>query len=203
MSPPWVDTLTRGNTSGHFEFPQLIPVPDGVISTVNQIYWDHHSTKYHGVENYVEEQTNKPDTRKHDLRCWLDKDCWYSGQHKTENAVLIIRFRVRKLRKHILTIRWLYPVSGFLHCPGEKASDQLFLPQLIFVKTLMSKTLCEDKLAGLGPYRYIHMRCPPEEPHLAWGGVSFFGDFRHLSWAYFLCKWAKILICWCQSFGHL
>ena len=22
----------------------------------------------------------------------------------------------------------------------------------------------------------------------------FFGDFRHLSWAYFLCKWAKILI---------
>ena len=47
-----------------------------------------------------------------------------------------------------------------------------------------------------------YMRCPPEEPHLAWGGVTFFGDFRHLSWAYFMCKWAKILICWCQSLGE-
>ena len=34
---------------------------------------------------------------------------------------------------------------------------------------------------------------------------NFFGDFRHLFWASFLCKWAKILISWCQSlrnFGH-
>ena len=35
--------------------------------------------------------------------------------------------------------------------------------------------------------------------HLPWGSVTFFGDFRHLSWAYFLCYWAEILICWCQS----
>ena len=36
------------------------------------------------------------------------------------------------------------------------------------------------------------MRCPPEEPHLAWVDVTFFGDFRHLSWAYFLCIWDAI-----------
>ena len=41
----------------------------------------------------------------------------------------------------------------------------------------------------------IHMRSLPEEPHLAWVGATF-SDFRHLSWAYFFCKWAKILICW-------
>ena len=43
----------------------------------------------------------------------------------------------------------------------------------------------------------LHMRSLPEEPHLAWVDVTF-SDFRHLSWAYFLWKWAKILICWCQ-----
>ena len=43
-----------------------------------------------------------------------------------------------------------------------------------------------------------HVRSLPEEPHLAWGDVTF-SDFRHLSWAYFLCKWAKILICWCLT----
>ena len=30
----------------------------------------------------------------------------------------------------------------------------------------------------------------------------FYGDFRHLSRAYFLCYWAEILICWCQSLGE-
>ena len=45
---------------------------------------------------------------------------------------------------------------------------------------------------------FVHMRSPPEEPHLAWRDVTF-SYFRHLSWAYFLCKWAKILICWCLT----
>ena len=40
-----------------------------------------------------------------------------------------------------------------------------------------------------------YIRSLPEEPHLVWVGATF-SDFRHLSWAYFLCKWAKILICW-------
>ena len=40
---------------------------------------------------------------------------------------------------------------------------------------------------------------PPEELHLAWRVVTFFGDFRHLSRAYFLCYWAEILICWCLT----
>ena len=37
----------------------------------------------------------------------------------------------------------------------------------------------------------------------------FFGDFRHHFWAYFLCYWAEILICWYKTlgkqtvFGHL
>ena len=43
-----------------------------------------------------------------------------------------------------------------------------------------------------------HIRSLPEEPHLAWVGATFL-DFRHISWAYFLCKWAKILICWCLT----
>ena len=45
---------------------------------------------------------------------------------------------------------------------------------------------------------HIHIRSLPEEPHIAWVGATF-SDFRHLSWAYFLCKWAKILICWCLT----
>ncbi len=44
----------------------------------------------------------------------------------------------------------------------------------------------------------VYIRSLPEEPHLAWVGATF-SDFRHLSWAYFLCKWAKILICWCLT----
>ena len=43
----------------------------------------------------------------------------------------------------------------------------------------------------------IHMSCLPENQHLGWVRVTFLGDFSSLSWAYFLCKWAKILICWC------
>ena len=45
----------------------------------------------------------------------------------------------------------------------------------------------------------LYIRSLPEEPHLTWVDVTF-SDFRHLSWAYFLCKWAKILICWCLTF---
>ena len=53
-----------------------------------------------------------------------------------------------------------------------------------------------------------YIRSLPEEPHLAWVFVTF-SDFRHLSWAYFLCYWDEILIFWCQTlreltgFGHL
>ena len=55
---------------------------------------------------------------------------------------------------------------------------------------------------GKNAIRIWNMRSPPEKPYLAWGVVTFFSDFRHLSWVYFLCKWAKILICWCQSLGE-
>ena len=47
-------------------------------------------------------------------------------------------------------------------------------------------------------WQNLDIRSLPEEPHLAWEGATF-SDFRHLSWAYFLCKWAKILICWCLT----
>ena len=46
-----------------------------------------------------------------------------------------------------------------------------------------------------GIERQTYIRSLPEELHLPWVGVTF-SNFRHLSWAYFLCKRAKILICW-------
>ena len=62
-----------------------------------------------------------------------------------------------------------------------------------------SPPACELDTKGLRLINQIkYIRSLPEEPHLAWVGVTF-SDFGHLSWAYFLCKWDKILISWCQS----
>ena len=41
----------------------------------------------------------------------------------------------------------------------------------------------------------VHMSCLPENQHLGWVRVTFLGDFSSLSWAYFLCNQAEILIC--------
>ena len=43
---------------------------------------------------------------------------------------------------------------------------------------------------GLSKYQK-YMSCLPENQHLGWVRVTFLGDFSSLSWAYFLCKWAK------------
>ena len=63
--------------------------------------------------------------------------------------------------------------------------------QAIFALHLQIITVWFDYPLSL----FLYMRSLPEEPHLAWVGVTF-SDFRHVSWANFLCKWAKILICW-------
>ena len=51
------------------------------------------------------------------------------------------------------------------------------------------------------PYQkqIVLMSCLPKNQHLGWVRVTFLCDFSSLSWAYFLCKWAKILICWCLT----
>ena len=41
----------------------------------------------------------------------------------------------------------------------------------------------------------VDMSCLPENQHLGWLRVTFLGDFSSLSWAYFLCNQAEILIC--------
>ena len=45
----------------------------------------------------------------------------------------------------------------------------------------------------------MYMSCLPENQHLGWVRVTFLDNFSSLSWASFLCKWAKILICWCLT----
>ena len=78
-----------------------------------------------------------------------------------------------------------------------KSKKNIFILQLIQNIELKLSKLSWNLTKNVKQY----MRSPPDEPHLAWRVVIFYSDFRQLSLAYFLCYWAEILICWCQSLG--
>ena len=101
-----------------------------------------------------------------------------------------------KMRRHFFKINnnWfkqtlLPPATTFIfkwECLNEneicKIADRLYFDKVAY-DTINNK----------------HMSCLPENQHLGWVRVTFLGDFSSLSWAYFFCKWAKILICWCLT----
>ena len=76
-----------------------------------------------------------------------------------------------------------------------------FLVQLQIVSYIVSQPNNDSHLVIVG-------LCLYEDEESLWESTSslttcpfftYFGDFTHLSWACFLCYWAEILICWCQS----
>ena len=121
----------------------------------------------------------------------LPRRSWFVRPEPGRHAHARAEKRERHFPPAVLPITLHMWTGGFLHMPPHV---EVFLHIFNRHKAcLQAEQSCEQKWDGK-----THIRSLPEESHLAWVDVTF-SDFTSLSWAYFLCKWAKILICWCQS----